>query len=375
MLKDMGEFVQSASSTVEAPVEKTAQRSWRASRRRPGSRRRRLPQRRHPPPTPTAKQPRASLPRRWTRPSARPMVRPPLSTAAPSGAASQAPPEARPGEVPPARTDGQSGPGEPPADQLPAASRTSPRPVPQMPSPRPGDIGGSAAGPRPRPGATGGLPGGQGPGRRTGVPRPGNNPFSSSQGMGQPRAPRPGAADPARPGGPRPPVGPCPDAGRPVRRARHAAAESAMMPKQAPVNWVVLTVVGTARPRWKPAGGRGRPGPSARTWWSGWRTRWSAAEWSRRPRRSWGRRARSDGPGVRLAAAGSPRSSVVKSSIRWKRRRSAVYGSSKVMGRPSGSPAAPHRPGREDRCRRSITGAGAVPAPGRDGYRYPVGER
>jgi hypothetical protein len=55
-------------------------------------------------------------------------------------------------------------------------------------------------------------------------------------------------------------------------------------------------------------------------------------------------RARSAGPGVRLAAAASPRSSGVKSSIRWKRRRLAAYGSSKVTGKPFGSPAAPHLP-------------------------------
>ncbi|MCT3002821.1 translation initiation factor IF-2, partial [Propionibacterium freudenreichii] len=39
--------------------------------------------------------------------------------------------------------------------------------------------------PAPRPGATGGLPGGNN--RRSGAPRPGNNPFSSAQGMGQQR--------------------------------------------------------------------------------------------------------------------------------------------------------------------------------------------
>jgi hypothetical protein len=50
------------------------------SRRRPRSRRRRLPPSRPLPPlTPTARQPRASPPRRWNRPSARLMVRPPLS--------------------------------------------------------------------------------------------------------------------------------------------------------------------------------------------------------------------------------------------------------------------------------------------------------
>ena len=66
----------------------------------------------------------SALPRRWTRPLARPMVRRRHQLAAPSSAASQAPP--RLGQVrPPARTDGQSGPGEPPV-AWPAASRTSP---------------------------------------------------------------------------------------------------------------------------------------------------------------------------------------------------------------------------------------------------------
>ena len=50
------------------------------SRRRPRSRRRRRPsQLRLPPLTPTVKQRRASLPRRWSRSSTRPMVRLPLS--------------------------------------------------------------------------------------------------------------------------------------------------------------------------------------------------------------------------------------------------------------------------------------------------------
>ncbi|HEY5787821.1 MAG TPA: translation initiation factor IF-2, partial [Microlunatus sp.] len=71
----------------------------------------------------------------------------------------------------------------------------------------PGAPGQSQPGPRPRPGGTGGLPGATpGPRRSGGAPRPGNNPFAPSQGMGQSRPARP-TSDAPRPGGPRPPAG------------------------------------------------------------------------------------------------------------------------------------------------------------------------
>src|SRR5215217_5203326 len=265
MLKDMGEFVRSASSTVEAPVERRLKEKLASE---------------PPPAKKPAKKPAATTPApaadtngEATTSVAAAALEPVVDQtdgstatqpAAPSSAVLPPPPDARPGQVPPARTDGQPGPGEPRADQLPAAGRTSPRaapgPVPQMPPPRPGDVGGSPAGPRPRPGSTGGLPGGPGQaGRRTGVPRPGNNPFSSSQGMGQPRAPRPGAADQAQPGGPRPPLGRAPVPGGRSGVPGMPRPNPAMMPKQSsgqlggPNDGPGLRGRGGA-----PAGGRGR---------------------------------------------------------------------------------------------------------------------
>ncbi|MFZ2624803.1 MAG: translation initiation factor IF-2, partial [Propionibacterium sp.] len=110
------------------------------------------------------------------------------------------------------RTPGAQGPHAP----LPHA------PAPHTPQPHaPGHPGGEHAGsarpgphptphpsrPGSRPGSTGGLPGA--PSRRSGAPRPGNNPFSSSQGMGQQRRSQAsghaGAGDARR--GPRPGAG------------------------------------------------------------------------------------------------------------------------------------------------------------------------
>ena len=204
MLKDMGEFVRSASSTVEAPVERRLKEKLASE---------------PPPAKKPAKKAAAAAPApaadtngEATTSVAATAVDPAVGQAdgstaaqpaAPSSASVQSPPEARPRQVPPGPHRWTARPrrtaSRPVAGRQPNQPTGRPHsPVPQMPTPRPGDVGGSPAGPRPRPGSTGGLPGGQGPaGRRTGVPRPGNNPFSSSQGMGQPRAPRPGAADPA----------------------------------------------------------------------------------------------------------------------------------------------------------------------------------
>ncbi len=118
-------------------------------------------------------------------------------------------------------------PEEPPAPDAEAEAPAEPE-APRAPAPRPG----------PRPGAAGGLPtGGPRPGPRPGA-RPGNNPFSSTQGMQQSRAPRPPAAREGasgRPGMPKP--------------------NPAMMPKQSGL---------TARPGPRPGGRPGGPGAPGR---------------------------------------------------------------------------------------------------------------
>ena len=248
MLKDMGEFVRSASSTVEAPVErrlkeklasepppatKTAKASAADGCGRAGCSR---PQRR---PTATPSAPDAARCRPAAAPAAPVEAPPPAhgwSPHRPCGRVPTAAASARPG------SDRAGGTGRTPAPgaRTPEPSRSVRRaPGPRFPGPparcppaartgEPARNGEAAPGngqapapPRPRPGSTGGLPGSGAPGnRRTGAPRPGNNPFSPSQGMGRSPAPRTAPADPPRPGGPRPPAGAGPRRPAAVRECR-----------------------------------------------------------------------------------------------------------------------------------------------------------
>ena len=204
MLKDMGEFVRSASSTVEAPVERRLKEKLASE-----------------PPPPVKKTttkkaaaakapeavPEAAAPAPVEVAAEAPVVTVPSAPAAPPS------PPAAPAPVTPAPR-----PGVPraPGQQAAPAARIGETPTPT---------------PRPRPGSTGGLPGAPAS-RRPGTPRPGNNPFSSSQGMGQPRPPRPGP-DGARTGGPRPPAGRAPMApGGRSGLPGMPRPNPAMMPKQ-----------------------------------------------------------------------------------------------------------------------------------------------
>jgi translation initiation factor IF-2 len=200
MLKDMGEFVRSASSTVEAPVERRLKEKLASE----------------PPPvkkTTTKKaaaakaadgEPAAAAPAPVEVPAEVPAATPPATPAVTTPAAPPAAAPAAPSvpAAPAARATEQPAPPQPTPIPRPGVPRA---PGQAAPAARSGD--GPAAPPRPRPGSTGGLPGTPGPtARRPGTPRPGNNPFASSQGMGQPRAPRPGP-DGGRPAAPRPPAG------------------------------------------------------------------------------------------------------------------------------------------------------------------------
>jgi translation initiation factor IF-2 len=226
MLKDMGEFVRSASSTVEAPVERRLKEKLASE----------------PPPvkkTTTKKaaaakaadgEQVAAAPAPVEVPAEAPVETPPATPAATTPAAPPAAAPAAPSApaAPAARATEQPAPPQPTPVPRPGVPRAPGQPAPAA---RSGD--GPAAPPRPRPGSTGGLPGTPGPtGRRPGTPRPGNNPFASSQGMGQPRAPRPGP-DGGRPAAPRPPAG----RGGSVPGARPGLPgmprpNPAMMPKQ-----------------------------------------------------------------------------------------------------------------------------------------------
>ena len=166
-LKDMGEFVKSASSSIAPPV---------------------------------ARRLKAALVADGV--SAAPAAEAPAAAAAPAKPKPGPKPAAKPAPAPAPAAEAPAAPAAKPAD-APAAER----PAPAAPRPAGGPTPGA-----PRPGNNPYAPS-QGM-QRPGAPRPGNNPFSSTQGMPRPgggaiprpAAPRPGAPRPGapRPGAPRP---------------------------------------------------------------------------------------------------------------------------------------------------------------------------
>src|SRR6478672_1203096 len=205
-LKEQGEFVLSASSTIEPPVVRKIRETFPAELAGGGAA-------------------KPAAPAKKAAPAAKPAAPAPAAPA-PEVPAPAAP--AKPVEAPAARTAPTPGP-------KPAAKPTPAPEAPAAPA-APAAREGGAPTPGPRPG------GGQG------APRPGNNPFASSQGMPRPQGGnRPGGA--AGPGGPRPaaprPGGPRPNPG--------------MMPDRAAVG---RPGERPARPGGRPGGGgfAGRPG-------------------------------------------------------------------------------------------------------------------
>lgn len=223
-LQSIGEYVKTASSTIEAPVVRKATETFpeELKKKAPAKKtaaKKAASKASEAPEAPAAEAPAAQTPAEApapTKPSA-PAAEP---TPAPQAPAPQAPKAPAP-EAPAARTGvqssrdgGQQGPGVPPSPR----PGTAPRPS----APRPG---------QPRPGNNPFAPsqgmGTQRPAAREGTPRPGNNPFASSQGMPRPQSrpgPRPGGTSGPggpRPGGPRPSPGMMPDrsaVGRPGDR-------------------------------------------------------------------------------------------------------------------------------------------------------------
>ncbi|GAA2178054.1 hypothetical protein GCM10009784_31070 [Arthrobacter parietis] len=223
-LQELGEFVRSASSTIEAPVVKKLRGAF--------------------PDAPAAAKAPASAPARGSQPTpkaATPGPAPaapapaPEKPAAPAPAAPQEQAPAAPAfkapETPAAETTTPQGAGTDAAPSSDSGTDSKPGPKPAAARPtsarpgaaRPGSD--RSGGPRPgnNPFATSqGMPrSGRGEGDRAGGPRPGNNPFAPSQGMPRPggrrddeRSPRPAAGA----GGPRPAAGaggPRPGAPRP----------------------------------------------------------------------------------------------------------------------------------------------------------------
>ncbi len=270
-LKEQGEFVRSASSTIEPPVVRKIKETFPAELRgsgdgkveekkpaaKPAAATKAAPQ----PEAPAA--PAARTPQTPAAPAPAAPVAPaapaaPAEPVAPAASATPAGPSATPSATP---TPGpRPAPKAPEAPVAPAArvqsSRDEGRQGPGVPpsprpgtAPRPGAAGPRPGGPRPgapRPGnnpfapSQGMRTGREGGGREGGgASRPGNNPFAPSQGMPRPQS-RPGGAAGPRPGGTGA-AGPRPGGARP---------SPGMMPDRSAVG----------RPGERPARGGGRPG-------------------------------------------------------------------------------------------------------------------
>ncbi|MEV7172910.1 translation initiation factor IF-2 [Streptomyces sp. JL4002] len=231
-LQELGEFVRSASSTIEAPVVRKLTDALQGpggnagkSAAKPGAPRKAAPAK------PAAPSPAAAARPAAPKPGA-PAPKPAAAEAPAAAPVTPAAPGPRPGPKAPAApkpapaapvaTEFSAPPAAPAAPARPAAA-PGPRPAQQRPA-APGQGGARPGAPRPggaAPGAQAPRPGGaQAPrpqGARPAGPRPGNNPFTSggSTGMARPQAPRPaGAPRPGAPGAgggqgaPRPQGGP-----------------------------------------------------------------------------------------------------------------------------------------------------------------------
>ncbi|MFE0747439.1 translation initiation factor IF-2 [Gordonia sp. NPDC058843] len=250
-LKEQGEFVKSASSTVEAPVARRLRESF------PGK-------------DGGAKDSKSS-PAPGPRQSAKPGPKPSGSSTAPKPGATTTPAEPaadRPSPGP--RTSGPKpgapkpapAPVETPAPTpAPAAERPSPAPAPAAPAPQAPAASAAPAAPTSSPGP---RPGPK-PGPRT--PRVGNNPYSSAPAPApRPAArPGPGQAGP-RPGGGRPgPAGqggPRPGGGRPAPgQGGPRPNPGNMPPRPSPGAMPSRAARPDARPGGRGGAGGGRGGP------------------------------------------------------------------------------------------------------------------
>ncbi|WP_224276786.1 translation initiation factor IF-2 [Nocardioides lacusdianchii] len=221
-LKEMGEFVKSASSTVEPPVEMRFKKQYgdelkAAAASAPAA------------DTATEAPAKKAAPKPGPKPPAAP-----AATEAPAETPAEAPAPAPVEEAAPAAK-----PGPKPGPKAPAAEPKAPAAEPEPPA-APAAPAAKSPSPAPRPVG------------RPGAPRPGNNPFAPSQGMGSRPAPRtPG--DDNRP--PRPP------AGGGDARPGMPRPNPAMMPKSP----AAFGNGPGARPaRGGPGGGPGRPGAPGR---------------------------------------------------------------------------------------------------------------
>ena len=189
-LNEMGEYVKSASSTVEAPVVRRykekfpEQAAAESSSAKPAAKK-------AAPATPAAT---PAAPPAATSPAAAPAATPTPAPAKPAAQAAPAPAAPAPAApAPAAEAPAAAAPATPaPAAPVAPAAAAPAAPAPAAPErPAPGDAGMPAAREGGRPGP--GVPASPRPAPRPGQPRPGNNPFAPSQGMGRPAPAREGA--------------------------------------------------------------------------------------------------------------------------------------------------------------------------------------
>ncbi|MEE6139403.1 translation initiation factor IF-2 [Mycobacterium sp. 050128] len=187
-LNEQGEFVKSASSTVEAPVARRLRESFGGGKPSAGVKS-------------APKAPDRSLDKALDRAIQKPSGNGEATTAPAKPADTAAAPAAQP--APAARTETSAAPTPAPRRPAPPPARPA---APSPAQPKPPSPGGQAPGQQPpSPGATPGPRPGPMPKPAARTPRVGNNPFSSAQPVDRPiprpQAPRPGAP---RPGAPRP---------------------------------------------------------------------------------------------------------------------------------------------------------------------------
>ncbi|MEU1296493.1 MULTISPECIES: translation initiation factor IF-2 [unclassified Streptomyces] len=265
-LQELGEFVRSASSTIEAPVVRKLTDAFQGGGKpapRKAAPRPAAPQAqaaRPAAPRPPAPKPAAA---RQDQPSA-PAASAPAAPASPSAGPRPGPrPAPRPAPAAPTTPEFTAPPSAPaPAAQQGQQSQQGPRP-----GARPGPASPKPGGNRPAPSGQGqARPGGQGaprsggqggarPGARPAGPRPGNNPFTSSgsTGMSRPQSPRPQGGQ--RPGPGAPGAGPRPQA---------PGGQGGGPRPQAPGGAARPSPSGMPRPQGgpRPGGGPGGPRPN-----------------------------------------------------------------------------------------------------------------
>ncbi|QTJ69235.1 translation initiation factor IF-2 [Rhodococcus sp. ZPP] len=253
-LKEQGEFVKSASSTVEAPVARRLRESFPKSSSPDSAAR---PAAKPGAPAPSAPSTTSAKPG-GPRPGPKPAAPAPAAPApaAPAASARAATPAAQapaaPAAAAPAAPSSSAPTSSAPTSSAPISNAPKPgRPAPAEPAPAAPSAPAASASAAP---STGAKPGGPRPGPKP--PRVGNNPYSSAP--AERPAPRPAPGAP-RPGAPRPAPGqggprPAPGQGGP----RPAPGQGG--PRPAPGQGGPRPAPGQGGPR--PAPGQGGPRPS-----------------------------------------------------------------------------------------------------------------